>query len=748
MNNEICNKKSCKIKELIFNYPKSFLTLVSIVFFFPLIGSCPLLCQWEPHYGRVAMEMMANNSWDWFLDPVYLGVHNFWSKPIFCFWMVFPFMKILGPTELALRLPFAINGVLFVLLIYFLSEKLFSDKARSLVAGFVTILMPYTYLITRQFMWDITFVTFLTGAIGFLFIGQRDKNKKFLFTAYLFMGLGMLTKGLLALFFPLAIILIWMLITLDYTKKFKEILSDAFLFIKSLSLIEGLGIFFVVSGWWYIYMAFKHGLPFYKEFFGQHHFGRLGGMIDKPDGPFDFYAWQLSVGTFPWIGFFVPGLYFSGKKMKEKKEEGFVIISFFFLFLFFTLAATKFPHYVFPVVPFMSMIVASLFVELFRNEKISKAYPVIAVTAALVVGIVGKDLGTGMSYVDFIYIITTHKVQSWFGRVFDMLPYLSVFVPIMVAFILLPMVSPSKKWLVKTFVAGFTATTLAWSGYMNFYWVPNMLDVFTPKPLVEKYFELKKDGDIIVDFDNWKNRSMYFYLGLEENLHRVSKVEQIQKLIEKHPENTVYITTKEKKVSELRAALLSSPGVPIRKIMDDAVDTYAEIEMYAASMKDRDSAVMEKWKENIVSEEELPKNLKKINSTLNDGEIEIVGYTVNKERFDPSEEMVLTVYYKPLKIIEKSWKVFFHFDVYRGALPHSWKMDDFPQRGFHPTNKWEKDVILKDEFVTTIPDSHPGGGIKIYTGFFIDKDRMKIDKESYNDGQNRFILGTFSINIK
>jgi len=65
------------MRELIFKHPKTFLALISALVFMPLIGSYPLLCQWEPHYGRVAMEMMASGSWDWFLDPVYLGKHNF-----------------------------------------------------------------------------------------------------------------------------------------------------------------------------------------------------------------------------------------------------------------------------------------------------------------------------------------------------------------------------------------------------------------------------------------------------------------------------------------------------------------------------------------------------------------------------------------------------------------------------------------------------------------------------------------------
>lgn len=731
----------------IFNNPKVFLALISALFFLPLLGSYPVLGQWEPHYGRVAMEMINSPSWDWFLDPIYLGRHNFWSKPIFCFWMDIPFIMLLGPTELALRLPFAVNGVLFVLLIHYITLKLFGDKKRAFLAGFITIFIPYTYLITRQFMWDITFVTFLTGSIGFLYIGQRDKSKKLLRLAYLFMGLGMLTKGLLAVFFPAAIMGLWMIISTDYSNGIKDSFSQYVDFLRSLSLLEGLGIFLAVSAWWYIYMTAKHGMPFLNEFFGKHHFGRLEGSIKKPDGPFELYLWQLGIGTFPWIGFFIPGLYLCAKKVRKHKEELFVLASFSFIFLFFTLAATKFPHYIFPAIPFMAIITASALTYLFESNS-SRNYPVIAAFAALVIGITGKDLGTGMNYVDFLYIITTHKVQSWFGRVFDMLPYLEIFVPVMVAFIVVPIVAPSKKWLIKAGLTGFFITAIIWSGYVNFIWVPNMLHVFTPKKIVEKYFELKKPGDIIVDYDNWKNRSMYFYLGLNEKLHRVKKVKDIEKLIKDHPDNTVFISVKDKKVSELRADLLIDPGVPIKKIMDDKVDTYKEIEFYSASMKDKDSAETTAWKKNILTIEQVPKNIKKVDSTLEKGTVKIVGYKLNKDRFDPGEELKITLYYQALKEIKENWKIFFHFDVYRGALPHSFKLDDYPLKGFYPTSEWKEGDVIRDEFSVTVPKGHPGGGIKIYTGLYIGKKRMAIDKPKFNDGQNRFILGTFNVNIR
>ena len=733
---------------LILDHPRIFLAILSAVFFLPMLGSYPVLGQWEPHYGRVAMEMMANGSWDWFLDPIYLGKHNFWSKPIFCFWMVFPFMKVLGPTELALRLPFAINGIFFVLLVHFIAEKILKDPLKALIAGFVTIFTPYTYMISRQFMWDITFVTFLTASIGFLYIGQRDKDKKLIRFSYLFMGLGMLTKGLLAVCFPVAAMILWMLATLDYSKGFKAVCKDALEFAISLRPFEGAAIFLVVSLPWYIYMGVKHGAPFYNEFFMEHHFGRLGGTIDKPDGPFEFYIWQLSLGAFPWVAFLIPALFSAAGKVRKNKDLAFVLLTFFFIFIFFTLSATKFPHYVFPVVPFMVMILAEGFVDLLKSERVAKVYPVIGVVSALFLVLIGKDIATDFNYADIIYIITTHHVQTWFGRVFDMIPYLAVFVPIMFICIIVPVFKPGKKIVFTVSAAVFALVAVAWSSYINFYWVPHMLEVFTPKHLVEKYFEMKQPGDKIVDFDNWKNRSMHFYLGLDEQLHRYTKVDQIQALIERNPNNTVFITTKKDKVSELRAALLDKPGIPITKVADDAVDTYMEIEMFTASMKDKNADLSDKWKKNLLEESQIPGGIKKINGTLGGKTIEIIGYEINKQRFDPGEEIELTVYYKVLKEMNKNWKVFFHFDVYNGALPHSFKLDDYPQQGYLPTTKWTQGMILKDTFKVIVPREHPGGGVKIYTGFYEGNTRMAVDKDSLNDGQKRFILGTFNVNIK
>lgn len=725
------------------------LALISSIVLIPLLGSYPLLGQWEPHYGRVVDEMFNNKSWDWFLNPIYMGKENFWSKPIFCFWMVFPFYKIFGHTELAMRIPFALNGIFGVLLTYFITEKLFSSKARAFWASLIMLLTPYYYMIARQFMWDITTAVFLFGAVGLLYLGVRDNSKKYIRIAYIFLGIVMLTKGLLAILIPGGIFFLWMIAQRDRAK--------ALDILKKLRLFEGLIIFLIVSGPWYIYMAIKHGAPFFNEFFIENHFGRVAGTIHKPDAPFNFYVWQICLGAFPWIGLFIPAFYINVKKSEKKEEELFTILSFFFIFLFFTLSATKFPHYIFPAIPFLAIIISSLLTENMKGRG-KELILFTSLMAAMTIGLITKDIGTGMNYRDFLYIITTHKVQNWFGRVFDMRPWLYYLVPPMIVSVLIPLIVKALSFVIKPLkskialslkasVILFTLSAFAFSAYINYNWVPNMLEVFSSKKMAEKFLSEKEPGDIIVDFDNWKNRGLTYYIGTENSLVRLTKPEQVAKIIKSHPDNTVYITTKIKKIPELRAIISSKLGVPLEKIMNDSVDTYKEIELLKATMKDK-GKIDDAWKKGVIKESDIPKNIHKLGGTLGKGAVEFIGYTINKTYFKQKEPIKITIYYKTMKKLDKNYHFFFHLDVSDGALPYSIKLEAYPLKGFYPATKWEPGKIIKQTFRTTVPSKHPGGGIKIYTGLYEGSDRLPVDQNKFNDGQNRFILGKFRIRIK
>lgn len=294
------------------------------------------------------------------------------------------------------------------------------------------------------------------------------------------------------------------------------------------------------------------------------------------------------------------------------------------------------------------MIAALPIFRFFRGER-EGFFSIGVVLAALVIGVIAKDLGTGMNYRELLYIITTHRFQNWFGRVSDMLPYLRILVPPMVLFLLLPLLPFKKKLLAKVSMTGFVGMGLLFTLYINFIFVPEVLWVFSPKKLVEKYQEMKKPGDIIVDFHNWKNRSMYFYLGLDENLHRTKQISTIKSLVKNNPEANVFITTKKDKVPVLRAKLMTDLETPLVKVADDRVGSYNEIVLLRTSLRDKGKISSDLWKKNVVEEKDIPENITKIGSTMGNGSLEMIGYKINKKRFNQGDELKITLYHRVLK---------------------------------------------------------------------------------------------------
>src|SRR5437667_4681191 len=92
-----------------------------LLYFFRL-GGTPLLDPDEPVYGQIAREMAHSGQW---LTP-HLGGRPWFDKPPLFYWASAASMALLGPTELAARLPSALAAVLLCLLVLVLGQRLFN----------------------------------------------------------------------------------------------------------------------------------------------------------------------------------------------------------------------------------------------------------------------------------------------------------------------------------------------------------------------------------------------------------------------------------------------------------------------------------------------------------------------------------------------------------------------------------------------------------------------------------------------
>ena len=149
---------------------------IGFFFFLYLLnaGSFGLWDPWETHYGEVARNMLESYDWvnPWWGYKTKIGSENvagnwFYSKPIFIFWSEVVFLKLIGLSDWAFRLPVALIGASSVAAIYMAIERII-DRKHAFLAALVTGLSPFIYMVSRQAQTDMPFVGTMTIALCFI----------------------------------------------------------------------------------------------------------------------------------------------------------------------------------------------------------------------------------------------------------------------------------------------------------------------------------------------------------------------------------------------------------------------------------------------------------------------------------------------------------------------------------------------------------------------------------------------------
>ncbi len=412
--------------------------------FLPFLGAVGLWDPWETHYGEVARMMVERN------DYVFPWWENAWffSKPPLTMWLQAVGMKVVGAlstagelgryTEWGMRVPFALLSIAAVGLLSLAVSRVVNLRA-GLATGFVLATMPLYYLLTRQTVTDTPFVTTLVCAMACALIGQLDETTKrrtaWWYAFYIFMGLSVLAKGLLGalpavllLLYALLAVIPWSwdvlpahgrwLISRKFRKEVREgtqpmpLLWEQFFRMR---LGTGFLVFAAVVVPWYLTLSLfestdDEGKRFFYRFFVHDHLNRLtsGVHTTTPGGSFTYFIEQGGYAIFPWVAL-LPGAFAVVARLRLRSASNAdhlaLIAVLWVAFTFWLLAssATKFHHYVFPVLPGLAILIA-LFVD--RLWKDGPAEHAVSLLFGLVLFIlVAKDLAeTPKNFTDlFVY---------------------------------------------------------------------------------------------------------------------------------------------------------------------------------------------------------------------------------------------------------------------------------------------------------------------------------------------------------
>ena len=119
--------------------------------------------------------------------------------------------------------------------------------------------------------------------------------------------------------------------------------------------------------------------------------------------------------------------------------------------------------------------------------------------------------------------------------------------------------------------------------------------------------------------------------------------------------------------------------------------------------------------------------------------VQLLGYNI-ESGFRPGDNIHLTLFWRRLEEMEKSYTVFTHLvDAGDNTVVQK---DNPPVDGFYPTTKWEEGEIVRDQYDLVIPLETPPGQHRLEVGMYLAEtgERLSVVKDGMPLPEHRILL--------
>jgi len=323
--------------------------------FFYGMGQFGLIGADEPRYAQVAREMFERRGHiDGWITPV-LGGHAWLEKPPLYYWQAMLAYSVLGVSDVAARVPAAIDATLLVIAVYLFFRRFRRgvEVDAALITASCAGVIGYAHAASMDMALAATF------AIAMLaWWAWRESEKKiYLALFYLSMALGTLAKGPVAPFLAAVVIVLFALAT----RGFRVILKMLWL--------PGILLFCAIALPWYVAVQMRNP-QFFREFILQHNLARFSSDLYHHRQPFWYYLPVTALALVPWTVFVIAAIVESARVWwaERKSASGepdlelqFNVFTCCWLVVpvvFFSISQSKLPGYILPALPAGAVLLA------------------------------------------------------------------------------------------------------------------------------------------------------------------------------------------------------------------------------------------------------------------------------------------------------------------------------------------------------------------------------------------------------
>ena len=302
----------------------------------------------EPRYAQVAREMLNRHDW---ITPTLAG--KVWlEKPVLYYWETMLAYRLFGVSDWAARLSSAVNATLMVVAVYLFLKRFRPGFALdgALMAASAAGVIGFA----RAASMDMPLAATFTIALLAWYAWRESGRKGYLALFYVFLGLGTLAKGPVAPFLAVVIIGIFALASAEHRWLWRTLW------------IPGILLFCAVTLPWYVVIEIRNP-EFFRVFILEHNLARFGSNLYHHQEPFWYYLPVVLLGLLPWTVFagtaFVETIRTCWAARRQFLRSQDAINTFFVMWLivpvvFFSIAQSKLPGYIVPVLPAGTLLLA------------------------------------------------------------------------------------------------------------------------------------------------------------------------------------------------------------------------------------------------------------------------------------------------------------------------------------------------------------------------------------------------------
>jgi 4-amino-4-deoxy-L-arabinose transferase-like glycosyltransferase len=292
------------------------------------LGSGPLFDVDEGAFTEATREMFVSKN---YLTTYLNGMPRF-DKPILIYWLQLLSIRTFGISEFAFRLPSALSAALWAVATFAFVRRE-RNETEALYSTALLVLSLQVSIIAKAAIADALLNCCLAVSMFAIYRYWHDKRRSSIYIAFAAMGLGVLTKGPVAVLIPLGASFLFFLIQRDLRSWFRAVLNPT-----------AIALFLVIVLPWYTLEYMDQGKAFIDGFFMKHNVSRFSGSMEGHSGTLFYYVPVILIGVMPSTTLLISALA-RFRALAADPLSMFGLVWAGFVFVLFSLSGTKLPHY-------------------------------------------------------------------------------------------------------------------------------------------------------------------------------------------------------------------------------------------------------------------------------------------------------------------------------------------------------------------------------------------------------------------